>query len=98
MDITFEESEPFHFSAPGLLVISGATGVGKSYLCKQIVKFRNEIIKPKPDVVLWVYNIFQDALFKEVTSVCPNVIFLNGMEEFFKYQLSQGLSYTIVLD
>jgi hypothetical protein len=80
-------AETFKFKSPNLLVISGSTMSGKSYLCSKIVLARNEIIEPTPERVIWVYGIWQDELFRELQENVPGIVFCNGMDELRKMEL-----------
>jgi hypothetical protein len=90
--------ENFHFKSPNLLVISGNSMSGKSTLASKIVYDRNYIIRPAPQVVIWVYTIWQDELFKELKRMVPNIVFAHGIEEFQKIQLSKNVHHMVILD
>jgi NB-ARC domain len=93
-----ETQGPFYFKLPALLVISGATGSGKSTIAAEICRYRNEIIKPQPQVIIWVYNVYQDELFKQVLEHAPGTLFVQGMEEFRRIKLSTGVHHLVILD
>src|SRR5215469_8634870 len=93
-----EEIKPFCFELPGSLIISGVTGVGKSHLCAQIVKYRNEIICPKPTVIIWVYNVYQSKLFDDIKATCPECVFVHGWDEFKKITLSKNVNHLLIID
>src|SRR5438874_11472045 len=93
-----EESKPFTFKLPSLLVCSGSTGAGKSYLTAEILHARNEIIEPAPRVVIWVYNIYQQELFDRIRDYVPDVVFVHGMDDFYAITFSPGIPHLVVLD
>ena len=88
----------FHFRLPNLLVIVGSSQAGKSVLASEIVKANREIIRPTPQVIIWVYTIWQEDLFKKIRERTPGVIFCNGMDEFNKIELSKSVNHLVVLD
>jgi Adenovirus IVa2 protein len=99
LDARYERREPFKFKLPALLVISGPTGAGKSWMAAEIVKHRNDLIEPIPEVVVWVYNIFQDELFEHIRETCPEVIFVQGIEKFYDtFQFMHDTPHLIILD
>src|SRR5579859_7982074 len=91
-------SEFFHFKLPNLLVISGSSQAGKSVLASRIVKANKEIIKPVPQVIIWVYTIWQEDLFNQLKEWVPEIMFCNGLEEFHKIELSNNVNHLVVLD
>src|SRR5438874_1706147 len=92
------EQQHFFFKAPSLLVISGQTGAGKSQLTAQIVKYRNELVRPAPQVVVWVYSIHQPALFQQLQQYAPDIIFCHGMEKFREINFSPKVTHMVVFD
>lgn len=92
------ENEFFNFKLPNLLVISGTSQAGKSVLTSKIVRSNKEIIKPAPQVIIWVYSIWQEDLFKQLKEWVPGIILCNGLEEFQKIELSSNVNHLVVLD
>jgi hypothetical protein len=92
------DNEFFYFKSPALLVISGSTMSGKSFMCSKIVLAREQIIKPTPKKVIWVYGIWQDELFEQLRAQVPDIVFCNGMSEFHNIQLDPDDNALVAID
>jgi hypothetical protein len=88
----------FHFKLPNLLVIAGSSQAGKSVLASKIVRSNREIIKPEPQVIIWVYTVWQEDLFAQLRAWIREIRFCNGLEEFQKIELSVKVNHLVVLD
>lgn len=71
--------------SPGRVIISGATGCGKSYLAKYIIDHRDIIFDKKIHKVIILYGCWQ-PLYNTILIAHPDVIFIeNYPEDFHKY-------------
>src|SRR5579859_3165572 len=80
---------PFYFKPGRIVSVIGPTGVGKSHLVAKILRDREQLVKPKPHKVLYVYNIWQEELYKQIAQWCPNVEFIRGLDNLWG-KLSQA--------
>lgn len=98
-DILLKTDGPFYFKLPSIVAVIGPTGVGKSELVASILRDRDVLIQPNPDIILYVYNIYQKELFERLQNWCNGkVIFLNGLDELKKITFSTDLNTVLVLD
>src|SRR5579859_2832516 len=74
---------PFYFKPGRIISVIGPTGVGKSHLVAKILRDRNQLVKPKPHKVLYVYNIWQEDLYKQIAEWCPHVEFVRGLDNLW---------------
>jgi len=97
-----EDQEPFHFICPRIVAVVGPTGCGKSQLVARILRDRKQTIRPTPDVIVYVYSIWQEELFQQIRDWCEPetpVTFVHGIEELqSKIEFSPGLCTALILD
>lgn len=62
------------FQHPFTLVIAAPTGCSKSYLVRDIVKYKQEMFEIVPDKIVWFYGIYQ-LLYDTM----PDVTFVEGL-------------------
>jgi hypothetical protein len=72
---TVELSNFVHFRHPFTMVVSGSTGSGKTEFIKKLIAYRDTLIDPMVDKVIYVYGEYQQA-FVELEND-PNVFFTN---------------------
>lgn len=61
-------------------IVCGPTGCGKTRFCFRLVKYREDIIEPSPQRIVWCYGIYQEA-FKDLR----NVEFQEGMPDISQF-------------
>ena len=93
-----EEQSQFQFHAPGTLMIIGATGAGKTVAMYNIIKFRNDVITPRPSVVYWVYEIYQPNIFAGLKAVCPEIIFVQGFRQLLSIKFDPSKVNLVAMD
>ena len=49
------------FKHPCTIVISGPTMCGKSYFTRKLVEWKDSLIYPQPDNILWCYGMYQKS-------------------------------------
>jgi hypothetical protein len=78
----------FSFKIPSIVTCVGGTGVGKSVLIGNILRYRAELIEPTPKHIIYVYNIFQNDLFNQIKDWCNgDITFVSGLSELQKIKL-----------
>lgn len=53
---------------PFIVVLSGATKTGKSWFLRDLLNFKNIMIHPIPDKIVWFYGVYQ-KLYDEIQDV-----------------------------
>lgn len=66
------------FIHPFNCIISGPTMGGKTYLLKEILKFKDILIKPSPTKLIYCYKAWQKA-YDEIKTYNPNIQFQEGI-------------------
>lgn len=79
------DAHPFFFRARNITSVTGNTGSGKSTLIAKILRDRNELIKPSPQAVIYVYNSHQPELFNQITEWCQGTP-VKFTTDMFEYQ------------
>jgi energy-coupling factor transporter ATP-binding protein EcfA2 len=84
--VVLPDQTRFNFTAGKIVSVIGPTGVGKSHLVAKILRDRNELITPFPTKIIYVYNIWQEDLFREIENWCPGIVtFVQGLDELQKF-------------
>jgi Adenovirus IVa2 protein len=96
--IVLTNQAPFRFLCGKLCSVIGPTSVGKSHLVAKILRDRNELIDPPPQTVIYVYNIWQDQLFKQIQEWCPGIKFVQGLDALESLTLPKTSCTVLVLD
>ena len=66
---------------PSLIVISGPTFSGKSVWTKNLLRYRNELICPSPDRIVFVHGEDQPEYFRELRMLAPGIQFIKGLTQ-----------------
>lgn len=79
------------FQTPFSAVIAGPSGVGKSFLVRDIIKYKDQMFSTVPDRIVWFYGIHQ-PLYDEI----KDVEFVEGLPTNFREYL--GVNTLFVID
>jgi hypothetical protein len=97
--LLFPDQTQFMFRIPALVSCVGPTNVGKSWFVARCLRDRKYLIDQPPDIILYVYNIYQEKLFEQIKQWCPGMVtFLHGLDELKKIKFSPDVRTAIVLD
>lgn len=97
--IIVPDQERFHFKFEKLVSVIGPTGCGKSILVSHILRDRHQLMRPTPTRIIYVYNIWQDDLFKKIQRWCDGkVTFLHGFQALRSVNFSRNDANLVVLD
>jgi hypothetical protein len=92
------ECEPFRFKLPGAVQVSGPSNVGKSVFVAKVLKYRDQLIEPPPQIVFYCYSVWQPELFSQIKQWCPGIHFYEGLQPLEKLQFDPKINHVIVLD
>jgi hypothetical protein len=104
MEVTIDEHqeefcEPFKFKLPSAVQVSGPSNVGKSVFVAKVLEYRNQMISPPPEVILYCYSTYQAQLFDHLKSTCENqIFFVEGLAQLEKVQFDPNFRHCLVLD
>ena len=88
------ESSNLMLKHPFTAQICGGTGVGKTELAFNLIKYANEIIEPKCDLIYYCYGEFQQRFLD-----FPEVVFHKGFDSsIISHENLQGRSLLLILD
>ena len=78
------------FKHPFTCILAGPTGAGKTILLQNILKFKNEIIDPPPDRIVYCYKAWQ-SIFDEIKSTSDIPIrFVQGLYDISEFDKSHN--------
>lgn len=69
------------FKSNSIISICGPTGVGKTYLLKEIIDDRENLFEDKPNFVLYCYSIWQPIYSKLKEENNQNIMFVQGIPD-----------------
>jgi energy-coupling factor transporter ATP-binding protein EcfA2 len=96
--VIIPDQDRFRFTPGKIVSIIGPTGIGKSHLVAKILRDRDELIRPTPTNMVYVYNIWQTDLFRQIEEWCPGITFIQGIEKLQTYVYPADRSTILVLD
>ncbi len=74
----------WQIESPACIMLSGASGCGKTELTKKILQRANELFDKPVHRVVWCYSEFQGPLLEELKATVPNIEFHKGLIEDFE--------------
>lgn len=83
------------FQHPFNCIISGPTMCGKSFILKEILKFRNVLIDPSPNVIYYCYKEWQSN-FDMLKLENPKIKFVKGIIDY--EDLNENVSNLVIFD
>ena len=83
---------------PFSMLVSGGRGVGKTVFTKQLLKFRETMIEPSPQRILWCYGKHQPTLFNELVAIYPNIEYVQGLPEELESMFNRETNNLVILD
>jgi hypothetical protein len=72
--------DSFYFEHPFNCIISAPTMGGKTHMLKEIIKFNEILIKPKPTRIIYCYKTWQ-PYYDNMLVISPNIEFVNEILE-----------------
>ncbi len=76
--------------APLSMVVNGSSGVGKSEWIKKLIRYRDQMIYPPPEKIIWCYRTWQPTY----TDLIGQVEFVKGLN----YKIDGNQATLLVLD
>jgi hypothetical protein len=93
------ECEPFRFKMQSCVQVSGPSNVGKSVFVSRVLEFKNDLIHPPPQIIIYCYSTYQEELFNKMKSSCGDMIhFVEGLQSLEKLTFNPTVSHVLVLD
>ena len=93
------EMETFKFKLPAAVQISGPSNVGKSVFVSKVLKFRQQLIVPPPEIIFYCGSMDQPKLYEQLQKDCGNsIVFLHGLSDLEKIKFDPSVAHVIVLD
>ena len=83
---------------PFSMLVSGGRGVGKTVFTKNVLKYRNEMIYPVIDRIVWCYAKHQPKLFYELKDLMPAIEYVQGIPENLDEYFDRNSKNLIILD
>ena len=93
MPLSEEELFDHRLQVPGSLIIAGPSMSGKSQLCKEIIRRREEVFDREIRRVIYCYTEYQEELFSAMKSHCEHIEFVRGLD----YEIPEGNQEPILL-
>lgn len=83
---------------PATILISGATGSGKTTLVLKILENARWLISPPPKKIFWFYGIEQESVRKALQQMSIPVVFEKGMPNFDTLSINVREPKLLILD
>jgi hypothetical protein len=89
----------YQFQSPSNIIVSGATGSGKSYFTYRLIKERDAMFPKKFHKLLYCYSCYQN-LYATMQKEIPNLEFKEGMPSMSDIETisSEGLPSLLIID
>src|SRR5271170_6925953 len=98
-DTTTIECEPFRFKLQSAVQISGPSNVGKTVFLSKVLKFRDQLIDPPPQIIIYCYSVWQQELFSKMKEECGDMLhFFEGLNTLEKLHFDPAVCHALVLD
>ena len=83
----------YRLKVAGSAIIAGPSMSGKSRLCKEIIRRRDEVFDKPIRRIIYCYTEWQQELFSDMKKHAPNIEFIRGLD----YEIPEGNQEPILL-
>lgn len=89
--------DSYVFKHPFTCLIAGPTQCGKTFLTSQVLLYKDILISPVPQRIIYCYMLWQ-PIYDEIKSVNPNIEFHQGSIPDINAELNESDNNLLILD